>query len=193
MGARDYLEKLKQVLDDSRITCRKGANAVPVDCDWEEGFAAICEMFASARVNGKNVCIIGNGGSAGIAEHFLADFLKNGGLKTVNLLGPALVTCMANDFGYEEVYAKSLYIAAAKGDILVAVSSSGDSANIVKAVNVANSLGLNTLTLSGFKEDNKIRGMGQYNIWVPLSHYGIVESIHSLLLQQIVDTIMEIN
>lgn len=78
-----------------------------------------------------------------------------------------------------------------EGDLLVAISSSGNSMNIVNAIEVAKEKNMKVLTLSGFKEDNRIKQMGHYNLYVPVCHYGMVESIHNLILQQIVDVILE--
>ena len=73
----------------------------------------------------------------------------------------------------------------------MAISSSGNSPNIVNGVTAAKGNGMNVITLSGFKEDNKIRQMGDCNLYVPIEHYGIVESIHNLILQEIVDVIQD--
>ncbi len=185
MTANDYLARFTQLLGECVIT--KGKMTVP----WNEGFGEICDLFVRNKEASKQLFFIGNGGSAGIAEHFLADFLKNGGMRTVSLLSSPLVTCISNDYGYEEVYARPLSLLGRGGDILVAVSSSGNSPNIVKAVDVAKEKKMYVLTLTGFEADNKIRGRGDYNIYVPIAHYGLVESIHSLLLQQIVDMITD--
>ena len=77
------------------------------------------------------------------------------------------------------------------GDLLVAISSSGNSQNIVNAIQAAECKGMRVITFSGFQRDNKISSMGRYNVYVPSSKYGIVESIHNIILQQIVDTVME--
>jgi D-sedoheptulose 7-phosphate isomerase len=136
------------------------------------------------------VFFIGNGGSAGIAMHMTVDFLKNGGMRTHGMHDPAVLTCLANDFGYEHVFSKQLEIVAGRGDLLVAISSSGESENIINAVLVAHEKDCKVLTLSGFQPDNRLRQLGDYNIYVPSMEYGIVESIHNLLLQQIVDEMM---
>ena len=73
----------------------------------------------------------------------------------------------------------------------MAISSSGNSQNIINAIEVARKRGAKVITLSGYEPDNKIRTMGDYGVYVPASHYGMVESIHNLILQQIVDEIME--
>ena len=120
-----------------------------------------------------------------------ADYMKNGGMKTYSLYDSAVTTCMGNDYGYDYVFSRPLEFLCNSNDLLVAISSSGNSKNIVNAIQVAKEREAKVITLSGFKPDNTIRKMGDYNIYVPISHYGIVESIHNLILQQIVDEIMD--
>ena len=80
---------------------------------------------------------------------------------------------------------------AGRGDVLISISSSGESENIVKAIETMRKQGGGVLTLTGFKEQNRIRRMGDWNVYIPVEHYGMVESIHNLILQQIVDMIVE--
>ena len=148
------------------------------------------DMLITLRKTLNRVYFIGNGGSAGIAIHMTVDFLKNGGVKTHSMHDPATLTCLGNDYGYEYVFSKQLGIVAEKGDILVAISSSGNSTNILRAVEVAREKGCSIITLSGFEPDNKLRRMGDINIYVPCAEYGIVESIHNMILQQAVDELM---
>lgn len=184
---RQYLGKLHEALEKTIITdnyCNHLEN-------WEDAMESIVQEFLRIKREEKQCFFIGNGGSAGIAVHMTTDFVKNGGIKAQSLYSPSLVTCISNDFSYEDVFAKPLELFAKEGDLLVAISSSGNSANIVNALETAKSKGVVSITLSGFKADNKIRAKGKYNIYVPIEHYGIVESIHNILLQQIVDVIME--
>lgn len=182
----EYLDRITESIRGSRISYKdEWIN------DWEKGFHELVASFLHVRRNDKKIIFIGNGGSAAIAGHMTADFMKNGGMCTINLYDNALTTCMGNDYGYEYVFSKPLELLAQEGDLLVAISSSGNSQNIVNAVNVAKGKGLVVITFSGFREDNKIRHMGDYNLYVPIEHYGIVESIHNLFLQQIVDEIIE--
>lgn len=150
----------------------------------------LIEVFLSIKKYKSTIFFIGNGGSAGIAVHMTTDYLKNGGMKTHGMLDASTVTCLGNDFGYEHIFSKQLEIVAEQGDLLVAISSSGNSSNIINAVNVAREKGCEVITFSGFKEDNKLRQLGDYNIYIPSSEYGIVESIHNMILQQIVDEIV---
>ncbi len=184
MTSKEYLAMVFEGLRKSNITTNATTNI-----EWDDGFNAICTLFTQTRKEKKKLFLVGNGGSAAIAEHFLTDFLKNGGMRTVNIMSSALITCLSNDFCYADVYTKSLEILADEDDLLVAISSSGNSSNIVHAIEIAKTMKMKVITFSGFMANNHIRAMGDYNIYVPVEHYGIVESIHNLLLQQIVDTI----
>lgn len=147
----------------------------------------LAEVLISIRRNHGRVFFVGNGGSAGIAIHMTADFMKNGDMMTVDMYGASTITCLANDFGYEYVFSKQLEGSFEEGDCLIAISSSGNSPNIVNAVKTAKMKKGIIITFSGFKDDNKIKAMGDYNIYVPSMKYGFVESIHNLLLQEVVD------
>ena len=148
------------------------------------------ELFDQTRRLQNRLFFIGNGGSAAIASHMTADFMKNGKMQTVSLYDSSLMTCMGNDYGYESIFSRPLTVLAQKGDLLVAISSSGNSTNILNAIQTAKEKRMKIVTLSGFEKENRICRLGTYNLYVPISHYGIVESIHNLILQQIVDTLM---
>jgi D-sedoheptulose 7-phosphate isomerase len=126
--------------------------------------------------------IIGNGGSAGMASHMAADACKNGHLRALALNDAALVTAIGNDLSYDDVFALPLQRLARTGDQLVAISSSGNSPNIVRALEVGRELGLEAVTLSGKRPDNRARTLGDLNFYVPLSRYGWAESAHQILL-----------
>ena len=151
----------------------------------------LVKKFQQIRKERGMIYFIGNGGSAGIAIHMTSDFLKNGGMRTHSMHDAATITCLGNDFGYEYIFSKQLELMASPGDLLIAISSSGNSPNILRAVEAAHQGGCTVLTLSGFKPDNHLRTVGEYNIYVPLEAYGIVESIHNMILQQAVDELME--
>lgn len=142
------------------------------------------------RKEKKKIFFIGNGGSAGIAVHMTADFLKNGRMRAVDLYGAATLTCLGNDYGYEYVFSKQLELLADAGDVLVAISSSGNSPNILRAADVVRSVGGIIVTFTGFDADNRLRARGDRNLYVPCGEYGIVESIHNQILQQVVDEML---
>lgn len=154
---------------------------------YDDALEILLKEFQRVKSEKRNLYFIGNGGSAGIAIHMTSDYLKNGGIRTHSMLDPSTITCLGNDFGYEYIFSKQLELIAMEKDVLVAISSSGNSQNILNAVYVAKKNGCVVVTLSGFKEDNKLRSLGDFNIYVPSMIYGIVESIHNMILQQIVD------
>lgn len=180
----DYIENLFDKLHQTKLYI--GEQHIE---EYESIMEQIVELFTQIKVQKGQVFFIGNGGSAAIASHMTADFMKNGGMKTYSLYDHSVTTCMGNDYGYEFVFSRPLEFLGNEGDILVAISSSGNSMNIVNAVKTAKERKMKILTLTGFNLDNKVRKLGHYNLHVPVSHYGIVESIHNLILQQVVDEI----
>lgn len=156
---------------------------------WDQAISRMIRMFLEAKEHGKSLYFIGNGGSAGIAVHMAADFQKTGSFHTRTFYDPSLITCMANDYGYDYVFSKPLELYVQPGDVLVAISSSGNSINIINAAEIAKERNCKVVTLTGFSADNKLHSIGDLNIHVPSFAYGIVESIHNLLLQQVMDEI----
>lgn len=156
---------------------------------WDQSISQLIRLFLEAREHGNCLYFIGNGGSAGIAVHMAADFQKTGNFRTRTFYDPSLITCMANDYGYEHVFSKPLELYAQPGDVLVAISSSGNSVNIINAAEAAKICHCKVVTLTGFSADNKLKSIGDLNIHVPSFEYGIVESIHNLMLQQVMDEI----
>lgn len=184
---QEYVERLEQCLNETSLCDQDGA----VSGSYEEAMGKLVDLFSEIKAAGKQVFFVGNGGSAAIASHMTADFMKNGGMRTYSLYDTSVTTCMGNDYGYEYIFCRPLEFLAEEGDLLVAVSSSGNSQNIVNAVETAQKKSMQIITFSGFQKENRINGMGTYNVHVPVEHYGIVESIHNLMLQQIVDVIQE--
>lgn len=148
--------------------------------------AAIAQM-EQAVADGGRLFFIGNGGSAAIASHCAIDYTKNGGLPALALNDGAALTCLGNDYGYAHVFEKQIAAHLRHGDVLVAISSSGASANILAAAEVARSRGGGVITLSGFAADNPLRGCGGLNFWVDSRDYGFVELTHQAILHAILD------
>ncbi len=181
-----YITELIQTLEQTRVYVKENN-----ELGYESGMQILVECFTRHKEKDTQIFFIGNGGSSAIASHMTADFMKNGGMKTYSLYDNAVTTCMGNDYGYEHVFSRPLEFLGQKDDLLVAVSSSGNSPNIVNAINMANAKKMETITFTGFKKDNKSRQLGTINVYVPSEKYGIVESIHNLMLQQVVDMITE--
>ena len=126
------------------------------------------EAARRAAAQGNKIIFAGNGGSAEIASHMATDYSKNGGLRAWAMNDGSMLTCLANDYGYEQVFSKQIEFHGRSGDVLVAISSSGQSANILAAVSAARKLGCTVLTLSGFKPDNALRKTGDMNLYLEL-------------------------
>ena len=126
-----------------------------------------CEWFRRAAHEahdaGNKIMFVGNGGSAGICSHLAIDFSKNGGLRAMAFNDPSALTCLGNDLGYENVFAKQVEFHGRGGDLLVAISSSGRSPNILNAVKAARKINCKVVTFSGFTEDNSLRSVGDVN------------------------------
>lgn len=143
---------------------------------WPADFNAA--DLADELRHADRVIFIGNGGSAAIASHAANDFSKNGHIKTLAFNDGASLTCLANDLGYEEVFAHPLRQHARADDCVVAISSSGRSKNIIKAVQTVFGHGPRVVALSGFDDDNPLRNLAHVEYHVPSHDYGIVETIH---------------
>ena len=139
----------------------------------------------------KRIFFIGNGGSSSICSHMMEDYMKIGGKQTLSFTDAALITCFANDYGWENAMSKWIEFNFMPEDLLVAISSSGESKNIINAVNVAKEKGGKVITLTGFRRENCLGNLGDENIITPIRNYGIVESIHSILLHIILDELQE--
>ena len=160
----------------------------------ESGIADIvraAEYAKEARACKRGLFFVGNGGSAAIASHMAADWLKNGNVAAQCFNDGALTTCLSNDLGYDQVFAKPLSLHGRQGDVLFAISSSGNSPSILNASKAAYHVGMYVVTLSGFRPDNPLRNMGDVNFYVPSDRYGIVEVCHHAICHAILDTVIE--
>jgi len=155
----------------------------------ERGFSLWREWARQVRSKGRYIYLIGNGASASMASHFAADVAKKGGVRAQVFTDLSFITAVANDICYEEVFVEPLRRWMEIGDMLVAISSSGNSENIVRAVNVARSLDGTVITLSAMCEDNSIRSLGNLNFYVAAHTYGIAETAHAAILHYWMDLI----
>jgi len=144
----------------------------------------------SLNLGDNKIMFIGNGASAAISSHMSTDFWKNCGIRAIAFNDSSLLTCLGNDYGYKYIFERSIEMFADSGDILVAISSSGESENILRGVNSAKSKECSVITLSGFKDNNPLSSAGDLNFYVPAQEYGIVEVIHHSICHCILDTIV---
>lgn len=182
----DYFKNLGKLFSEIQVTDSKGRSV-----DLTVALEETIKMVLSLRDGNRKVMIIGNGGSAAIASHIAVDFWKNGGIRSTAFNDSSLLTCVGNDFGYPYVFSKPIEMFADKGDVLIAISSSGKSENILNGVKAAGSKGCQVITMSGFKTDNPLRKVGELNYYVPSMSYGYVEIAHKTLCHCVVDVIVE--
>lgn len=185
-GAKDYIKCLNGVLKKTRVSHL--SDLATTEMNLDQGFNYLFDLIRERVVKRKNrIMIIGNGGSAAIAIHMLMDYVNCGGIHTMDFTSPALLTCMANDYGWENVFAMPIKKFASEGDILFAISGSGRSKNILAACKAAKRKNCFVVTLSGFSRVNPLRQMGDLNFYVPSAHYGFVELAHETLLHCFLD------
>jgi len=165
-------------------------NACIKDVDAKSLQAAV-QKFKATHKKKRKLIFVGNGGSAAIASHVSVDLTKTAGMRAINFNESDLITCYANDYGYEHWVEQALVSYADKGDLAVMISSSGKSPNILLGAAQARKMGLDLITFSGFKEDNPLRSMGSLNFWINSKSYNFVEMTHHIWLLAIVDKIVE--
>jgi D-sedoheptulose 7-phosphate isomerase len=151
---------------------------------------ALAALFVDAQQGGYKVIIVGNGGSAAIASHVSVDLTKVAGIRSHNFNEANLLTCFANDYGYERWVAKAIEFYGTPGDVAVFISSSGRSPNIVNGAGAARDVGVRSVTLSGFDVDNPLRKLGELNFWANSKSYNVVEMTHQIWLLAVVDRIV---
>ncbi len=181
----DYFTELARLPEQTVVTDGKAAEMAMADL-----FPIMIGHFARMRDGDGKLLFVGNGASASIASHMALDFSKNGKVPALAFNDAAALTALSNDEGYDQVFAKQIEYFAAETDLLIAISSSGNSENIVKAVQAARAKGCGVLTLSGLGADNKLRQLGDYNLFVPSGEYGFVEVVHGGLIHALLDIFM---
>jgi len=152
--------------------------------------AEMSEMFVKCNNRGGKVIIIGNGGSSAIASHVSVDLTKAADIKAICFSDPSLLTCFANDFGYENAYKKALEYYSEKKDLAILISSSGSSQNILNAANACKKKDIEFITFSGFSSKNYLRNLGKINFYVSSENYNFVETVHCTWLLAAVDYVV---
>ena len=147
-------------------------------------------LIEKVNRKGNKVIIVGNGGSASIASHLTVDFINAAKIKAINFNDSSIITCFANDYGYSECHSMAIEFYADPMDLVILISSSGESQNMLNAAQKANSLGLTVITLTGFNKNNSLSLMGDVNLWANSMSYNHVESAHQTWILSIVDYII---
>jgi D-sedoheptulose 7-phosphate isomerase len=178
----DYVAEVRAGLERLEFTDGRGAALSPA-----QGFSRWVGLTHQVHADGGRIFVVGNGASAAMASHFAADACKNGGLRIQAFNDGALLTCIANDVAFDQVFALPLARLARPGDMLMTISSSGASPDIVKALERARALQLHVVTISGRRADNPSRGFGEINVYLPSDRYGWIESGHHVVLHYWLD------
>lgn len=149
------------------------------------------QLVEEVKRKDKKVIFVGNGGSAAIASHSAIDFTKQAGVRAICFNEASLITCLANDYGYENWVAKAIELYADTEDLIILISSSGKSKNIINGAVQASQQGNNVVTFTGFEQNNPLRLLGKLNFWLDSKVYNIVENIHLMWILSISDILIE--
>tara|TARA_Y100000590_G_scaffold340413_1_gene388230 strand:+ start:265 stop:816 length:552 start_codon:yes stop_codon:yes gene_type:complete len=135
----------------------------------------------------SKIYIVGNGGSASIASHVSVDFSKSARIPSATFNNSNLITCFANDYGYDNWVVEAIKAYTSVDDLIILISSSGKSKNIINAAQHCKNNNINLITLSGFSIDNPLKKLGNVNFFVNSNEYNYVEMSHHIILVSIVD------
>jgi len=188
---RDYATRYFTTLDRvARCTEVRDQSGVAIELD--DAISSFMQLVRETSAAGGKLMLIGNGGSASIASHIAIDFVRNRCINAMAFNDPMFLTCLSNDLGYENAFAFQIERFCEANDILIAISSSGRSANILNAVAAARRRNARVITFSGFGDRNPLRQLGDLNFYVPSSQYGFVELIHCSLCHCVIDGLMNV-
>jgi len=161
------------------------------DISFDKGMELWCERARQTQERGGMLFFCGNGASATMAEHMSHDWFQNAKVNTYTVSETAHLTAISNDVSYADVFAYRIERVLTDRDILVTISSSGNSPNVIRAIEEAKKKRAFVITVSGKGADNESRRMGDLNFYVPLDTYGLVESAHAVLLHSVLDAFLE--
>tara|TARA_Y100000591_G_scaffold112950_1_gene96442 strand:+ start:194 stop:727 length:534 start_codon:yes stop_codon:yes gene_type:complete len=168
---KNYLEKIYQNLNELN----------------EKELFKFIKLIRIVKEKNSKIIFVGNGGSAAMASHVSVDFTKACKIRSVNFNEADLLTCYANDFGYENWVKEALKSYALKDDLIVLFSSSGKSKNMINAAKYCKQKKLKLVTFTGFSFSNPLGKMGNLNFWVNSKNYNFVEMTHHIWVLMAVD------
>ena len=178
------MEKIENFLKKHNKEFLKIAN---IDDEVKKNLVYLYKLLINIKKNKKKIIVVGNGASAAIASHFCVDMTKNGGIRSVNFNESDLITCFANDYGYENWVKESLRFYVDPGDMVILISSSGNSQNMINAAKFLKSKKNNLVTFTGFFGKNKLNKFGKLNFIVNSNNYNNIENSHQYWLLTLVD------
>lgn len=192
MKGRELFTEMSNIYNKHRETINHGFDSLD-----KNQLARACEVLADAIQNGKKILTCGNGASASIAQHWACDYFKgcsNGDINpqvfSISANIP-LMTAISNDIGYDDVYAYQVDRMCKQGDVLITISSSGNSPNVVKAIMNAKHLGVTTIALTGFSGGN-CRKIADIPLHIDIQEYEATEDVHQAIMHIIAKALREI-
>ena len=188
----DYWLKYSQTLAQSLAATEVKSGAGEV-LTMSAALPPLCLLAKEVHAVRGTIHFVGNGASACMASHMAVDWTKNAGVRALAYNDTAFLTAIGNDLGYDQVFAQPVSWFAEPGDLLVTISSSGNSPNVLNAIEAARQKQLRVVTFSGMKANNASRNLGDLNFFVPGWTYGLVECAHQVLLHAWLDAFMGVN
>ena len=181
MSEKNFVEKY---LEDFSSLVRPNAEII-------EKIVKVKNILVENNKNNKKIMIFGNGGSAAIASHFSVDLTKNAKIRCFNFNESDLITCFSNDYGYEKWVEKTISFYGDKDDVLIIISASGKSKNMIYGCQAAREKNFsNVITFTGIDKNNPVAKLGDINFWINSKAYNFVENTHQVWLLTIVDLII---
>ena len=181
MSDKDFV---KQYLDDF-------SSLVKPNEDLLNKIITAKDVLLKAKKNNRKIMIFGNGGSAAIASHVSVDLTKNAKIRCANYNEADLITCFSNDYGYEKWIEKTIEFYGDNQDVLILISSSGRSKNMINACKAAKGKKIEKIiTFTGHDKNNPLSKLGDLNFWINSKAYNFVENTHQLWLLTICDLII---
>ena len=176
-----------KALNYLRLYQEQYTSLTKIDNQLRNKFLEIYKLFLKVKKNNNKILIFGNGGSAAIASHFSVDMMKIGNIRTVNFNESDLLTCFSNDYGYENWVKKCVEFYSDKGDLVILISSSGESQNMINAAKLIKKKKLMLATFTGFRSNNRLSKYGNINFWINSKTYNHIENIHQYWLLMLTD------
>ena len=171
---------------------REIRSLISSDIDNLKKLRSLTKLFLKCSNKKKKIILIGNGGSASTASHVAVDLSKNANVRAINFNEPNLITCLSNDYGYENYFKEALKKYADNGDLIVFISCSGESKNLINALNFSKKKKFKCITFTGRSKINTLKRSNKsgINFWVNSNSYNIIETVHMMWLLSIVDNII---
>ena len=168
----DYWSRYQKILFDSRD---------------DSALIRLRDAIQKIHLNKGKLIFIGNGASASLASHAATDFTKQAKIPSIAFNDHNLITALSNDYGYQNWVAKAIEFYSDPKDMIIFISVSGESSNLIEGINFANKRSISTASLTGSNRTNSLRTKSDYSLWVNSKAYNIVESIHTIWITLIID------